>query len=110
MGERGKYQGYRRSFEGSGSSFSPCLPCLTWQTVSEVACLLIFVDHALASFNKWVRPIPPPRAACQTGVSICHPVESGWRGDCSFAAVEDGSPPLEHSGCRMSVSGSSPEG
>ena len=23
MGERGKYQGYRRSFEGSGSSFFP---------------------------------------------------------------------------------------
>jgi len=92
IGERGKYQGYRRSFEGSGSFFFPRLPCITWQTVSETACL-IFVGHALASLSKWVRPVPPPRAACRTGVSICNPVGSGWRGDCSFATVEDGSPP-----------------
>ena len=108
MGERGKFQGYRRSFEGSGSSFFPCPPCLTLQTVSEVACLLIFVGHALASFSKWVRPVSPPRAACKIGVSICDPVGSRRRGDCSFATVEDGSLPLERSGCRMSVSDSSP--
>ena len=84
------------------------LPCITWQTMSEVACLLIFVGHALASFSKWAHPVPPPRVVCQTGVSIYDPVGSGWRGDCSFATVEDGSPPLERSGCRMSVSDSSP--
>jgi len=90
--------------------FFPRLPYITWQTVSEVACLLIFVGHALASFSKWVRPVSPPRVACRTGVSICDPVGSGRRGDCSFATVEDGSLPLECSGCRMSMSGSSPEG
>ena len=40
-----------------GLPFSLCLPCLTWQTVLEVACSLILVGHALASFSKWVRPI-----------------------------------------------------
>ena len=94
----------------SGLPFFPCLPCVTWQTVSEVACLLIFVGHALDSFSKWVRPVPPPRAACRTTVSICDPVVSGWRGDCLFATVEDGSFPLERSGCRMFVLGSSPDG
>ena len=110
MGERGKYQEYRRSFEGPGSPFFPRLPCITWQTMSGVVCLLIFIGHALASFSKWACPIPPLRAVCRTGLSISDPVGSGWRGDCSFATVEDGSPPLEHSGCRMSVSGSSPGG
>ena len=78
--------------------------------MSEAVCLLIFVGHALASFSKWVRPVPPPWTACWTGVSICDPVGSGRRGECSFATVEDESLPLERSGCRMSVSGSSPEG
>ena len=95
----------------SGLPFFLRLSCITWQTVSGVAWLLIFVGHALASFSKWVRPVPPPRATCRIAVSICNPVVgSEWRGDCSFATVEDGSPPLESSGCRMSVSGSSPEG
>ena len=93
-----------------GLPFFLRLPCITWQTVSEAACLLIFIGHALASFSKWVRPVLPPRAACRTGLSISDPVGSGWCGDCSFATVEDGSPPLERSGCHMSVSGSSPEG
>ena len=110
MGERGKYQEYRRPFEGSGSPFFPCLFCITWQTVSGVACLLIFVGHALASFSKWVRPVPPPRATCRIGLSIFDPVGSGWHGDCSFATVEDRSPPLERIGCRMSMSGSLLEG
>ena len=93
-----------------GLPFSPRLPCKTWQIVSEVACLLIFVGHALALFSKWVRPVPPPRAVYRTGVSIYDPVGSGRRGDCSFATVEDGSPPLEHSGCHMSMLGSAPKG
>ena len=89
-----------KSIEGPskdlGLPFFLRLPCITWQTVLEVACLLIFIGHALA--------------ACQTGVSICDPVGSGRRGDCSFTTVEDRSLPLERSGCRMSVSGSSPKG
>ena len=65
MGERRKYQGYRRSFEGAGSTFFPRLPYITWQTMSEAVCLLIFVGHALASFSKWVRPVPPrPGGRC----------------------------------------------
>ena len=119
--DQGGSRGYRweneentKSIEGPskdpGLPFFPRLPCITWQTVSEVACLLIFVGHTLASFSKWVRPVPPPRVVCRIGVLTCDPVGSGWRGDCSFVTVEDGSPPLEHSGCRMSVSGSSPEG
>ena len=91
-----------------GLPFSLRLPCITWQTVSEVACQLIFVGHALASFSKWARPVPLPRVACRTGLVIFDPVGSGWRGDCSFATIGDGSPPLEHSGCHMSVSDSSP--
>ena len=66
--DQGGSRGYRsekekniKGIEGpsreSGLPFFLCLPCLTWQTVSEVACLLILVDHALASFSKWVRPI-----------------------------------------------------
>ena len=83
------------------------LPCITWQTMSEVACLLIFVGHALASFSKWVHPIPPPRVTCQTGLLNSNPVGSGWRVTAHFSTVEDGSLSLERSGCRMSVSGSS---
>ena len=33
-----------------GLPFSLRLPCITWQIVSEVACSLIFVGHALACF------------------------------------------------------------
>ena len=94
----------------SGLPFFPRLPCITWQTVSGVAWLLIFRGHALASFSKWVCPVPPPWVACRTGLLISDPVGSRWRGECSFATVEDGSPSLERSGCRMSVLGSSPGG
>ena len=114
MRERGKYHEYRGSFEGFGSSFLPTLACTTWQIVSEVAYLLIFVGHALTSFSKWVRPIPPLRAACWTGLLISDPLGSGRRGDCLFVIVESVDSVrnlcLERSGCRMSTSGSSPEG
>ena len=76
--EQGGSKGYRwekekntKSIEGPskdpGLPFFPRPPCVTWQTMSGVACLLIFVGHALASFRKWMRPVPPPRATCQTG-------------------------------------------
>ena len=68
----------------SGLPFSPRLPCITWQTVSGVAWLLIFVGHALASFSKWVCPVPPPRAACRTGLLISDLVGGGCPGDCPF--------------------------
>ena len=66
--DQGGSRGYRwekeentKGIEGPskdpGLPFSLRLPCITWQTVPEVACSLIFVGHALASFSKWVRPI-----------------------------------------------------
>ena len=67
-----------------GLHFSLCLPCITWQTVSEVVCSLIFITHALASFSKWVRPIPPLQAACRIGLLNPDPIGSGCRGDCLF--------------------------
>ena len=70
-----------KSIEGPskdpGLPFFLRLPCITWQMVSGVAWLLIFIGHALASFSKWVRPVPPPRAACRTGLSISDPMGSG---------------------------------
>ena len=86
--DQGRSRGYRwekeentKGIEGPlkdpGLPFSLCLPYITWQAMSEVACSLIFVGHALALFSKWVRPIPPLRAVCWAGVSICVPVGSG---------------------------------
>ena len=109
MGERGKYQGYRRSFEGSGSSFSPCLPCLTWQTVSEVACLLIFVGHAQALFSKWVRPIPCRRTVRCAGEPSSDPSGSNRGSDHTSVTVDDVSSVLDRSGRRMPVLVSVPE-
>ena len=117
--DQGGSRGYRwekeentKGMEGpskdSGLPFSLRLPYITWPIVSEVACSLIFVGHALAHFSKWVRPIPPLWVVCRAGVSICVPMGSGRRGDYSFATVGDGSPSLERSGCRMSVSDSLP--
>ena len=117
--DQGGSRGYRwekekntKSIEGPSKDpslpFFPRLPCITWQIVSGVACLLIFIGHALASFSKCVRPVLPSWAACRTWLFISDPVGSGWRGDCSFVTAEDGSPRLERSGCRMSVSDSSP--
>ena len=110
--DQGGSRGYRWEKEENtkGIEGPPKDPGTTWQTMSEVACSLIFVGHALTSFSKWVDPVPPLRAACPAGVSISDPVGSGWRGDYLFATVEDGSPCLERSGRRMSVSGSSPGG
>ena len=87
MGERGKTKSIEGPSKGSGLPFSPLLPCITWQTMSEAVCSLIFVGHALATFSKWVHPVPPPWAACRIGVSTYDPVGSRWRGDCSFATA-----------------------
>ena len=93
--DQGGSRGYRwekeentKGIEGpskdSGPPFSPRLPCITWQTVSEVLCSLIVVAHALASCSKWVRPIPPLQAACRIGLPNSDPVGSRCRGDCLF--------------------------
>ena len=103
MGERGKYQGYRRSFEGPRSSFFMCLPCVTWQTVSEVVCLLIFVGHALAPFSKWVRPIPCRRTVRRAGEPSSDPSESNQGSDHMSVTVDDVSSVLDCSDRRMPV-------
>ena len=82
--DQGGSRGYRwekeeniKGIEGPlrepGLPFSLCLPCLTRQAVSEVACLLIFVDHALASFSKWLRPILRQRMVRRAGEPSCDP-------------------------------------
>ena len=76
MGEREKTKGIGGPSKDPSLPFFLRLPCLTWQTMSEVACLLIFVGHALAPFSKWVRPIlrggrcgvPESRAVTPRGV------------------------------------------
>ena len=52
----------------------------------------------------------PPQAACRTGVLTYSPVGGGRRGDCTFVTIEDASLFLDHSGCHMFMSGSTPEG
>ena len=110
MGERGKYQRYRRSFEGAGCSFSMCLPCLTWQAMSEVACSLILVGHALAPFSKWVRPILHRRTVRRAGEPSCDSLGSNRGSDHTSVTVDDVSSVLDRSGCRMPVLVSAPEG
>ena len=110
MGERGKYQRYRRSFEGAGSSFFPVPALLTWQTVSEVACSLILIGHALAPFSKWVRPILRRRTVRRTGEQSCDPSGSNRGSDHTSVTVDDVSSTLDCSGCHMPVLVSTPEG
>ena len=110
MGERGKCRRYIRSFEGAGSSFSLCLPSLTRQTVLEVACSLILVGHAVASFSKWVHPILRRRTVWSAGEPSCDPSGSNRGSDHTSITVDDVISFLDRSGCRMPVLVSAPEG
>ena len=92
-----------------GLPFFPRLPCLTWQTVSEVACLLIFVGHALAPFSKWVRPIPCRRPVRRAGEPSSDPSGSNRGSDHTSVTVDDVSSVLDRSGRRMLVLVSAPE-
>ena len=109
MGERGKKQGYTRSFEGSGLPSFLRLPFLTWQTMSEVACLLIFIGHALAPFSKWVRLIPCRRTVRRAGELSSDPSGSNRGSDHTSVTVDDVSSVLDRSGRRMPVLVSVPE-
>ena len=109
--KRGNYQGYRRSFEGLGTSFSskPASDTASWcqrLARSPGACVPMMLHLYLIC--KWSRPVPPPRAACRAEMFPHGPVGSGWCGDRSFVTVEDGSPSLDCIGCPMLMSGSSP--
>ena len=107
--KRGKYQRYRRSFEGAGSSFFLVPALLNTQAVSEVAYSLILVGHALASFSKWVRPILRRRTVRRTGEPSCDPSRSNRGSDHTSITVDDVISILDRSGCRMPVLVSVPE-
>ena len=93
-----------------GLPFSLCLPCLTWQTMSEVACSLILVGHALASFSKWVCPILWWRTVRCAGEPSCDSSRSNRGSDHMSVTVDDVSFVLDRSGCRMPVLVSAPQG
>ena len=109
MGERGKNKGIGGPSKDLGLPFFPRLPCLTWQTVLEVVCLLIFIGHALAPFSKWVRPIPCRRTVRRAGEPSSDPSESNQGSDHMSVTVDDVSSVLDRSGRRMSVLVSAPE-
>ena len=92
-----------------GLPFSLCLSCLTRQTVSEVACSLIFVGHTLAFFSKWVRPILHRWTVRHVGEPSCDPSRSNRGSDHTSITVDDVISILDRSGCRMPVSVSTPE-
>ena len=119
--DQGGSRGYRseneeniKGIEGPsrepGLPFSLCLPYLTWQTVSEVACSLIFVGHALAFFSKWVHPILRRRMVRRAGEPSCDPSGGNRGSEHTFVTVDDVSSILDRSGCRMPVLVSTPEG
>ena len=93
----------------SGLPFFLCLPCLTWQTVLEVACLLIFVGHALAPFSKWVCPIPCRRTVRRAGEPSGDPSGSNRGSGHASVTVDDVSSILDRSGRRMPVLVSAPK-
>ena len=93
-----------------GLPFSLCLPYLTWQTVSEVACSLILIGHALAPFSKWVRPILRWRMVRRAGEPSCDPSGSNRGSDHMSVTIDDVSSVLDRSGCRMLVLVSVPKG
>ena len=86
-----------------GLPFSLCLPCLTRQAVSEVACSLILIGHALASFSKWVCPILRWRTVRHAGEPSCDPSGSNRGSDHTSITMDDVISVLDHSGCRMPV-------
>jgi len=67
MGERGKNQRLRRSFEGAGSSFSLKSALLTGQTVPGIARSLILIGPCSGFVQQVVtsHPTPTNGAACQ---------------------------------------------
>ena len=118
--DQGGSRGYRwekeentKGIEGPlkdpGLPFFPCLPYLTWQTVSGAAWLLIFVGHALASFSKWVRPILLRWMVRHVGESSCDPSGSNRGSDNTPITVDEVISIVDRSGCRMPVLVSMPE-
>ena len=118
--DQGGSRGYRwekeentKGIEGPskdpGLPFFPRLPYLTWQTMSEVAYLLIFIGHALAPFSKWVLPIPCRRTVRRAEEPRGDPSGSNRGSDHTSITIDDVSSVLDHSGHRMPVLVSAPE-
>ena len=118
--DQGRSRGYRwekgentKGIEGPskdpGLPFFPRLSCLTWQTVLEVAWLLIFIGHVLAPFSKWVRPILCRRTVRRAGEPSSDPSGSNRGSDHMSVTVDDVSSVLDRSGRRKLVLVSAPE-
>ena len=118
--DQGGSRGYRwekeentKGIEGPsrepGLPFSLCLPCLTWQTVPEVACLLIRVGHALDSFSKCVRLILRRRTVRRAREPSCDPSGSNQGSDHMSVTIDDVSSVLDRSSHHMPVLVSMPE-
>ena len=111
MGERGKNQRPRESFEGAGSSFSLDPALLTWQTMPGIVC---FIDPDRAGlwlrFSEWSRPILPQRTVRCVRVPSHDSAGSRRGSDYTPVTVDDVSSLLDCSGCRMPVLVSASEG
>ena len=77
--------------------------------MSEVACLLIFVGHALAPFSKWVHPIPCRWTVRRVEEPSGDPSGSNRGSDHTSVTIDDVSSVLDCSGRRMPVLVSAPE-
>ena len=77
--------------------------------MSEVACSLILIGHALAPFSKWVRPILCRWTVRRAGEPSCDPSGSNRGSDHTSITVDDVISFLDRSGCRMPVLVSAPE-
>ena len=111
MGERGKKQKKRRSFEGVGSSFSLEPALLAWQTTLGIAC---FVDSDRAGLwlrlSEWSCTILPRWTVQCVRVPIHDSTGSRWGNDYTSVTVDDVSFSLDCSGCCMPMLVSVPEG
>ena len=104
-----KVEGIEGALREPGLPFSLSLPCLTWQTVLEVACSLIFVGHALALFSKWVRPILCRWMVRRTGELSYDPLGSNRGSDHTSVTIDDVIYVLDHNGCHMPMLVSTPK-
>ena len=111
MGERGKNQRQRRSFEGAGSSFSLEPALLSWQTMPGIAC---HVDPNRARlwlcFSEWSRPILPRRTMRCVRVPSHDSTGSRRGSDYTPVTIDDVSSLLDYSGCHMPMLVFTPEG
>ena len=96
-----------------GPPFPLSQPRSHGQTVSGIGTFagrLCANDDAPLPDPQVVTSCPAARVACRTGVLTYSPVGRRRCGDCMFVTIEGASLFLDHSGCHVSMSGSTPEG